>query len=259
MVLLSPAVSGLTQFINEGFVQPFHTRSRLFEAVDSSAKRKYSGKAPRQRSRRYAFDRAGPRQDREDETWRERASYPTRRQEPRVASGQSNWTGRRRSRNYGRTSGYPGRDAVRGDIHDRRNRCGRYGKLELLAYWCASFYKRQGRGGYLACSSSSRNSSPTRLSSDDGPDAGLAFNSQVTTLPIAFRYPGSTKPVPALYEMSCTLTDAKGAPVQSCTLEWPPKLRQVVKAQNPSKGELSHGVVTQTVHERVQIGRRAAA
>jgi len=34
-------------------------------------------------------------------------------------------------------------------------------------------------------------------------------------------------------------------------MEWSPKVRQVVKAQNPSNGELSHGVVTKTVHARV--------
>jgi formate hydrogenlyase transcriptional activator len=34
-------------------------------------------------------------------------------------------------------------------------------------------------------------------------------------------------------------------------VEWSPQLRQMVKTQNPLNGELSHGVVTQTVHERV--------
>ena len=34
-------------------------------------------------------------------------------------------------------------------------------------------------------------------------------------------------------------------------LEWSPVLRQVVKTQNPLNGELSHGVVTQAVHEGV--------
>ncbi len=34
-------------------------------------------------------------------------------------------------------------------------------------------------------------------------------------------------------------------------LEWSPFLRQVVKTQNPLNGELSHGVVTQAVHEGV--------
>src|SRR4051794_7244167 len=42
-------------------------------------------------------------------------------------------------------------------------------------------------------------------------------------------------------------------------LKWSPKLRQVVKAQNPLNGRIEHGVVTPTVHERVQVGRRAAA
>ncbi len=31
---------------------------------------------------------------------------------------------------------------------------------------------------------------------------------------------------------------------QQGTLEWPPKLRQTVKTQNPLKGELSHGIVS---------------
>ena len=43
------------------------------------------------------------------------------------------------------------------------------------------------------------------------------------------------------------------------TLEWSPKLRQSVKTQNPSKGELSHGNFPQVVHEGVQAGRSAAA
>src|ERR1043166_2201204 len=42
-------------------------------------------------------------------------------------------------------------------------------------------------------------------------------------------------------------------------LEWSPRLRQPVKTQNPFKGELSHGVVTQVVHQGVQAGRGSAA
>ena len=42
-------------------------------------------------------------------------------------------------------------------------------------------------------------------------------------------------------------------------LDLPPFLTQPVKAQNPSKGELSHGVVEKDVHEGVQVGCRAAA
>jgi hypothetical protein len=42
------------------------------------------------------------------------------------------------------------------------------------------------------------------------------------------------------------------SPIQvESSLEWSPELRQVVKTQNPLNGELSHGVVTQTVHEGV--------
>src|SRR3977135_779422 len=42
-------------------------------------------------------------------------------------------------------------------------------------------------------------------------------------------------------------------------LDLSPFLTQPVKAQNPSKGELSHGVVEKDVHERVQAGCGAAA
>ena len=38
-----------------------------------------------------------------------------------------------------------------------------------------------------------------------------------------------------------------------------PFLRQTVKTQNSSNGELSHGIVTQEVHAGVQAGRRPAA
>jgi hypothetical protein len=34
-------------------------------------------------------------------------------------------------------------------------------------------------------------------------------------------------------------------------MEWPPVLRQMVKTQNPSNGELSHGSNTQAVHTGV--------
>ena len=36
-------------------------------------------------------------------------------------------------------------------------------------------------------------------------------------------------------------------------------LRQPVKTQNPTNGELSHGIVTQDVHQGVQAGRRTAS
>src|SRR5258708_11422120 len=42
-------------------------------------------------------------------------------------------------------------------------------------------------------------------------------------------------------------------------LDLPAVLTQTVKTQNPFKGELSHGVVTQVVHQGVQAGRGAAA
>jgi hypothetical protein len=44
------------------------------------------------------------------------------------------------------------------------------------------------------------------------------------------------------------MTELKNRGVQ---VEWSPKLRQAVKTQNPLNGELSYGVVTPTVHERV--------
>jgi hypothetical protein len=34
-------------------------------------------------------------------------------------------------------------------------------------------------------------------------------------------------------------------------LEWSPKLRQAVKAQDPLNGRIEHGVITPTVHERI--------
>jgi hypothetical protein len=37
-------------------------------------------------------------------------------------------------------------------------------------------------------------------------------------------------------------------------VDLPPFLRQPVKTQNPSKGELSHGIVEKDVHQRVQAG-----
>jgi NAD(P)-dependent dehydrogenase (short-subunit alcohol dehydrogenase family) len=42
-----------------------------------------------------------------------------------------------------------------------------------------------------------------------------------------------------------------GQRIENVLLEWSPKVRQVVKAQNPLKGRIEHGVVTPTVHERV--------
>jgi len=43
----------------------------------------------------------------------------------------------------------------------------------------------------------------------------------------------------------------RALPASGRSLEWSPFLRQMVKAQNPLNGELSHGVVTQAVHEGV--------
>src|SRR5664279_565721 len=42
-------------------------------------------------------------------------------------------------------------------------------------------------------------------------------------------------------------------------MDLPPFLRQAVKAQNSLKENLSHGVVSQAVHQRVQTGRGPAA
>src|SRR5215831_14334592 len=42
-------------------------------------------------------------------------------------------------------------------------------------------------------------------------------------------------------------------------LDLSPKLKQAVKTQNPSKGELSHGVVEKDVHQGVQAGCGPAA
>lgn len=42
-------------------------------------------------------------------------------------------------------------------------------------------------------------------------------------------------------------------------LDLSPFLTQTVKTQNPLNGELSHGSVTQAVHQGVQAGRRTAA
>jgi inositol oxygenase len=42
-------------------------------------------------------------------------------------------------------------------------------------------------------------------------------------------------------------------------VDLPPFLRQPVKTQNPTNGELSHGIVTQEVHQGVQAGRRTAS
>jgi hypothetical protein len=42
-------------------------------------------------------------------------------------------------------------------------------------------------------------------------------------------------------------------------LDLPPFLTQPVKTQNPMNGELSHGIVTQAVHQGVQAGRCTAA
>jgi hypothetical protein len=42
-------------------------------------------------------------------------------------------------------------------------------------------------------------------------------------------------------------------------VDLPPFLTQTDKTQNPLNGELSHGIVTQAVHQGVQAGRRSAA
>jgi group II intron reverse transcriptase/maturase len=42
-------------------------------------------------------------------------------------------------------------------------------------------------------------------------------------------------------------------------LDLPPKMRQPVKTQNPLNGGLSHGIVSQAVHQGVQAGRGTAA
>jgi len=47
------------------------------------------------------------------------------------------------------------------------------------------------------------------------------------------------------------LRDAASALTETHSMEWSPFLRQVVKTQNPLNGELSHGVVTQAIHEGV--------
>ena len=45
----------------------------------------------------------------------------------------------------------------------------------------------------------------------------------------------------------------------STGMDLPPFLTQLVKAQNPWNGDLSHGLVTQDVYQGVQAGCRAAA
>src|SRR5882672_11122484 len=47
--------------------------------------------------------------------------------------------------------------------------------------------------------------------------------------------------------------------VHKSSLDLSPILRQMVKAHFSWNGELSHGVVTKAVHQRVQTGRRTAA
>src|SRR5271155_4850876 len=42
-------------------------------------------------------------------------------------------------------------------------------------------------------------------------------------------------------------------------MDLPPKMRQLVKTQNPERGELSHGIVSQAVYQGVQVGLPAAA
>ena|SRR5208337_1340874 len=42
-------------------------------------------------------------------------------------------------------------------------------------------------------------------------------------------------------------------------VDLPPKARQLVRTQNPLNGGLSHGIVSQAVHQGVQVGRRTAA
>ena len=52
---------------------------------------------------------------------------------------------------------------------------------------------------------------------------------------------------------------AESAKIQFVCLDLPPILRQVVKAQIPTNGELSHGIGTQAVQQGVQAGRSPAA
>ncbi len=47
--------------------------------------------------------------------------------------------------------------------------------------------------------------------------------------------------------------------IEGDELDLPPFLRQTVKTQNPMNGELSHGFVTQAIHEGIQAGRGSAA
>src|ERR1017187_5796135 len=47
--------------------------------------------------------------------------------------------------------------------------------------------------------------------------------------------------------------------IQGYEVDLSPILRQTVKTQISLKGELSHGIVSKAVHQRVQTGRRAAA
>ncbi|MFP5231975.1 MAG: helix-turn-helix domain-containing protein, partial [Acidobacteriota bacterium] len=44
--------------------------------------------------------------------------------------------------------------------------------------------------------------------------------------------------------------------IRNLALDLPPFLRQRDKTQNPTNGELSHGFVTQAVHQGIQAGRR---
>src|SRR5438046_5072929 len=46
---------------------------------------------------------------------------------------------------------------------------------------------------------------------------------------------------------------------RSLNMDLSPILRQTVKTQTSSNGELSHGIITKAVHQGVQAGRREAA
>ena len=69
-------------------------------------------------------------------------------------------------------------------------------------------------------------------------------------------------PVPAGVDYETWLGPAAWIPFNENRFHYmdlPPILRQVVKAQIPTNGELSHGIGTQAVQQGVQAGRSPAA
>src|ERR1035438_1767761 len=72
-----------------------------------------------------------------------------------------------------------------------------------------------------------------------------------------FSDPMGNKVEPAQYGIEHEAID--GVHDVTTFVDLPPFLTQPVKTQNPSKGELSHGVVEKDVHEGVQAGCGAAA